>query len=93
MQHKSREELAKKFHVTAQLTAKWDGIEYDLSKGVNIEYGVIDHWQSMYPNVQFDTSEIAETPISSREIANPFGDQGHQEAFAGLKKRGKQQGG
>lgn len=89
MQQPTREELAKIVHVTADVTARWDSVEYDLSKGVDIAYGVVEHWKGMYPNATFAIEEISETPIIPREILSPLGDTSHQEAFAGLKRRKK----
>lgn len=93
MKPKTHEEMAKPVHVTAQLTAKWDGKEYDLRKGANVATGTVEHWQSVFPTVKFNIEEIPQTPIVAREIENPLEEHNRGTAFAGLKKGRKPQGG
>lgn len=84
----TQEELARIVHVTAEFTAKWDGKDFDMSKGITVPYGVVLHYQILHPDIEFMTTEVTpkETPV--REIVNPLEENDRGEAFAGLKKRG-----
>jgi hypothetical protein len=86
----TQEELARIVHVTADTTIRWDGKEIDLAKGKELPYGVLLHYQTTEPSIEFTVKEVTPKEIAAREIVNPL-DEGADrgEAFAGLKKRGR----
>lgn len=85
--HLSAEELSRPVNVTAQLTATWDGSEHDLSKGVNVAYGVAHHWAKQFPDVTFNVKDIKQPTRAEKEVINPLEANDRGEAFAGLKRR------
>lgn len=88
----TQEELGKIVHVKAFVTAMWDGKEYDLSEGMDVKYGMVVTWSKIYKNVEFDVSEVSETPIDKREIKNPLEENDRGESFSGLRRGRQRQG-
>lgn len=83
----TREQLSRNVRVTADITARWDGKEYDLRNGVVVKYGVFASWRESHKGVEFTVSEVEDPTIDSREIKNPLEENDRGESFAGLKGR------
>lgn len=86
-----QEDLSRNVHVTAQLTARWGGVDYDLSKGAKVQYGVVHHWQGVYPEVPFTVEDVQEK-LTSRDVKDPLETVNRGKAFAGLQKGRKREG-
>lgn len=89
MERPTREELAKPVHVTANVTALWDGTSYELTKGQTVLNGMVYHWKQAHPDVEFIVGEVKEKTKSAKEIINPLEENDRGESFAGLKRRTK----
>lgn len=85
----TQEELARIVHVTADKTIRWDGKDIDLSKGQQLPYGIVLHYETLDPETKFTVVEVTPKEIPNREIVNPLEEMDRGEAFAGLKKRGR----
>lgn len=81
------EELSRIVKVTADLTATWNGVEYDLSKPTELQYGIVHHWKNVYPEVTFSIEAVTPTIKPDQPIVNPLEEADRGEAFAGLRKR------
>lgn len=86
----SRDELAIPVHVRADITAKWDGKQYDLREGVIVKYGTVVSWQHAYPKVQFEVSDVTAEQKAAKEIVNPLESNDRGTAFEGLGRRKRQ---
>lgn len=76
--------------VTADISATWDGVDHDLSEGIVIQYGVVELWKKINPNVAFTVSEVASEDFTpNKPIINPLEENDRGEAFSGLKRRGR----
>lgn len=82
-------DLTKPVNVKADITAVWDSKTYDLSQGVQVKYGVVVAWESIYKGVEFYVTDIGEEEIQSREIKNPLEENDRGSAFASLTSRGR----
>lgn len=83
----TQEELARTVNVAANVTAMFGGKEYDLSKGVNVPYGMVYHWENSHKDVIFTYEDVKDTPLPPRDRENPLEENDRGEAFAGLKRR------
>lgn len=79
-------ELSHEVYVTAPITARWGGVDYDLTTPKKLTYGVVHHWEQTIPDVEFKISAVPAAEIASRDIVNPLEDNDRGEAFAGLKR-------
>lgn len=86
MQNPNQRELAKRVHVVANVTIRWDGKEYDLSEGCELEYGIVEYWEKRL-GTEFQKEEVKEKPIPDREIKSPLEEVGRGESFSALKTR------
>lgn len=69
-------------------TAKWDGIEYELTQEpLEIERGVAEHWMDRYPEAELRIEEILGESIEPRTNMNPLEANDRGEAFAALKPK------
>lgn len=81
--------FARNVHVTAELTARWDGKEYDLRDGVEVKYGIVEHWQGLYPDTTIHIEEAKEISAPDKPVGNPLEAMDRGAAFSGLKQRGR----
>lgn len=82
-------DLNKLVNVKADITAMWDGKEYDLSNGVQVKNGVLVAWKTLHKGVDFYTSDIEQGETPSREVKNPLEENDRGSAFSSLTTRGR----
>lgn len=67
--------------------ARWDGVDYRITKEpVQVNLGVFQHWQKIYPDAKIRYEEISAEEIAKRQPKNPLESNERGEAFAGLKR-------
>lgn len=78
---------------TESFTARWDGINYEIGKQpVEVELGVLEHWQKTHKGMEFTVKELTQEEIESRQPVNPLEENDRGQAFSTLKRRRRASG-
>lgn len=83
----TQEELSRIVHVTADKVIHWDGKEIDLSKGVELPYGIVYHYSTLDPDTEFDVKPVTPLEPPVKEIVDPLEANDRGIAFSGLRSR------
>lgn len=78
--------LEREVHVTAPIVGRWDGKDVDLTEGLTIKVGLLQHFQNVHKGIEFQVEDVKPSVRDSKEIVNPLEENDRGEAFAALKK-------